>query len=387
MTCLDREWMAEAIRLARLGEGLTRPNPPVGAVVVKAGKMVGRGYHRRAGGPHAEVFALRQAGRQAAGATLYVTLEPCSSWGRTPPCTGAIIAAGIKRVVCAMADPNPRHAGKGFRLLRRAGISVDTGAGAAEATALLRPFSSSMVRARPYVTVKMATSLDGRIADSSGSSQWISGPQARGHVQGLRRRSDAIMVGARTVIKDNPSLIPRPARGRKPFRVIVDAVGSVPPQSRVFTDEFSKNTILATTGRCPVSQQEAYARCGAQVVVLPAAGRGVSLPALLNALHSRGILHVLCEGGGMLFGSLMKAKLVDELVVFVAPVMLGGDGLPVVAGINWALAKAPRMKIVEARQVGADVMIRLLSQPPAAPTGGTRVRAGCRLRSSRCSQG
>lgn len=361
MTDVDTKWMTEAIRLAQRGEGLTRPNPPVGAVVVKAGKIIGRGYHRKAGGPHAEVYALRQAGRKASGATLYVTLEPCSSWGRTPPCTGAIISAGIKQVVCAIADPNSKHAGKGFTLLRKAGISVKTGVGTTEAARILRPFASSMVRARPYVTVKMAVSLDGRIADSSGFSQWISGSHARAHVQVLRRRSDAIMVGAGTVIKDNPSLLPRPARGRKPFRVVVDAVGSVRPQSRVFTDEFSKNTILATTGRCPVSRQKAYARHGAHVVVLPAAGRGVSLPALMKALHAKGILHVLCEGGGVLFGSLIKAGLADELVLFVAPVMLGGDGFPAVAGINWALAKAPRMKMVEARQVGADVMIRLLS--------------------------
>lgn len=369
MTLYDTKWMAEAIRLARLGEGLTRPNPPVGAVVVKAGQIVGRGFHRKAGGPHAEVYALRQAGRKASGATLYVTLEPCSSWGRTPPCTGAIISAGIKRLVCAMADPNPKHAGKGFTVLRKAGITIETGVGTAEAAGILRPFASSMLRARPYVTVKMAVSLDGRIADSSGCSQWISGPQARAYVQSLRRQGDAIMVGAGTVIKDNPSLLPRPARGRKPFRVIVDAMGSVPPKSRVFTDEFSKNTILATTERCPLSRQKAYARHGAQVVVLPAAGRGVSLPTLMKALHARGILYVLCEGGGVLFGSLMKTKLVDELVLFVAPVMLGGDGLPAVAGINWALAKAPRMKMVEARQVGADVMMRLLSHAPS-PLGG-----------------
>lgn len=351
--------MEKALRFARLGEGLTRPNPPVGAVVVKAGEMVGCGYHRKAGGPHAEVYALRQAGSKARGATLYVTLEPCSSWGRTPPCTGAILAAGINRVVCAMADPNPKHAGRGLKLLRKAGVQVECGIGEPDASELLKPFTSSMLRARPYVTVKLATSLDGRIADSSGCSQWISGPKARVHVQGLRRRVDAILVGAGTATQDNPSLLPRPAKGRKPFRVIVDAQGSVPPQSRVFTDECSKNTLLATTGRCPVSQQKAYARHGAQVIVLPAAGRGVSLPALMKALHAKGIMHVLCEGGGVLVGALLKAKLVDELVMFVAPVILGGDGFPAAGGVNWPLAKAPRLKVVEACRVGDDVMIRM----------------------------
>jgi diaminohydroxyphosphoribosylaminopyrimidine deaminase/5-amino-6-(5-phosphoribosylamino)uracil reductase len=359
MSLLDAKWMAEAIRIARLGEGLTRPNPPVGAVVVKGGKIIGRGYHRKAGGPHAEVLALRQAGARAREATLYVTLEPCSSWGRTPPCTGAILAAGIQRVVCAMADPNPCHTGKGFILLRKAGVTVEVGPGAAEAFDLLRPFTSSMLRARPYLTVKLASSLDGRIADASGCSQWISGPKARVQVQGLRRRVDAVMVGAGTVIKDNPSLLPRPPRGRTPYRVIVDAKGTVSATARVFTDEHAACALLATTRHCSVRQRDAYAKGGAQVLVLPSSGRGVSLTALMKALHARGILHVVCEGGGVLVGSLLKAGLVDELLLFVAPVILGGNGRPSVGGVDWALAKAPRMKVVETGQVGDDVMIRL----------------------------
>jgi len=357
----DIKWMTEALRLARLGEGLTRPNPPVGAVVVKAGKIIGRGYHRKAGGPHAEIYALRQAGSRALGATLYVTLEPCSSWGRTPPCTDAILAAGIKRMVCAIADPNPRHEGKGFRLLRQARVKVDCGVGAAEAVELLRPFTSFMLRTRPYITVKLATSIDGRIADVSGCSQWISGPKARVQVQALRRRVDAVMVGAGTVIQDNPSLLPRPAKGRMPYRVIVDSMGKVSPQSRVFTDEFAACTILATTKRCPERQREIYAQRGAQVLVLPSSGRGVSLPALIKVLQALGIMHVVCEGGGLLVGSLLKAGLVDEMLLFVAPVILGCKGPAPVGAVNWALAKAPRMKVVESRLVGDDVMIRLQS--------------------------
>jgi diaminohydroxyphosphoribosylaminopyrimidine deaminase/5-amino-6-(5-phosphoribosylamino)uracil reductase len=354
----DTKWMAEALRLARLGEGLTRPNPPVGAVVVRNEKIVGRGYHRKAGGPHAEVYALRQAGAKAAGATIYVTLEPCSSWGRTPPCTDAILAAGIARVVCAVSDPNPKHAGKGFKLLRKAGIEVHCGVGSADACELLRPFTSSMTRSRPYLTVKLAVSLDGRIADATGCSQWISGPRARVYVQGLRRRADAIMVGAGTACEDNPSLLPRPAKGRKPYRVIVDASGRTPVQAKVFTDEQAARTILATTKRCPERRRQAYARHGAQVLVLPAAGRGVSWSALLKALHAKGIMHVVCEGGGMLVGSLLKTGLVDGLVLFVAPIVLGGNGRPSVGGVNWALANAPRLKVVESKQVGKDIMIR-----------------------------
>ncbi|MEI6563907.1 MAG: bifunctional diaminohydroxyphosphoribosylaminopyrimidine deaminase/5-amino-6-(5-phosphoribosylamino)uracil reductase RibD [bacterium] len=363
----DKKWMTEALRLARLGEGLTRPNPPVGAVIVKGGKIIGRGYHRKAGGPHAEIYALRQAGSRALGATLYVTLEPCSSWGFTPPCTDAILAAGLNRVVCSVADPNPRHAGKGFTILRRAGVSVQCGVGAAEGTEILRPFTTFMTRSRPYLTVKLATSLDGRLADSAGCSRWISGPKARVQVQGLRRRADAVMVGAGTVIQDNPSLTPRPARGRKPYRIIVDAAGRVSPQSRVFTDDVADCTILATTCRCPVRQREAYGKRGAQVIVLPAAGRGVSLGSLMKALHAKGIMHVVCEGGGVLVGSLLKAGLVDEMVMYVAPVILGGQGLASVGSVTWALAKAPRMTVVESCQVGDDVMIRLVG------------RARCRL--------
>lgn len=371
MNAHDEIWMHEALGLARRGEGLTRPNPPVGAVVVRAGRIVGRGWHRKAGGPHAEVYALRQAGKLAAGAVIYVTLEPCSTWGRTPPCTDAIIKAGIRKVVVAIPDPNPRHAGKAFRLLRKAGIEVVCGLCDLEAEALLAPFASSMLRHRPWVTLKLAQSLDGRIADSAGCSKWISGGKSRELVQELRRRVDAIMVGAGTVMADDPSLMPRPAKGRNPYRIIVDAAGKVSPSSRVFRDEYAEHTILATTKRCSAQRKIAYAARGAQVIVLPADGTGVSLHSLMRRLGQQGILHVLCEGGGELAASLIKADLMDEFVLFTAPVILGGNAVPAIGGTGWPLSGAPRLKTVEMRRVGDDVMFRYQKQGKESKRGAS----------------
>ena len=352
--------MREAVRLARLGEGLTRPNPPVGAVIVRNGRLIGCGFHRRAGGPHAEVYALRQAGPKARGSTLYVTLEPCCTWGRTPPCTDAILAAGIRRVVIATRDPNPRHAGRGLRILKRAGVLVASGILEKEAKSILQPFACSMLHRRPFVTVKMAVSLDGKIADANGRSKWITGPEARTVVQDLRRRCDVIMVGATTARKDDPSLLPRPARGRQPYRVIVDSSGRLPPASQVLNDEGRSRTIVATTRRCPAARCAAYEARGAQVWRLPATQGRVSLKALIHRLHKLGALHVLVEGGGELAAALLRTGCVDEVFWFVAPVAIGGGGVPAIGGTGWPLTKAPRMEIVELRQVGADVMLRAM---------------------------
>jgi diaminohydroxyphosphoribosylaminopyrimidine deaminase/5-amino-6-(5-phosphoribosylamino)uracil reductase len=232
----DIGWMREALALARRGVGRTRPNPPVGAVVVRDGRVVGRGFHRRAGMAHAEVEALRDAGGAAAGATLYVTLEPCSSWGRTGPCTEAIVAAGIRRVVVAARDPNPKHAGRGFRILRRAGVAVATGVLAAEGRELLAPFSRWVETGLPWVTLKLGMSVDGRLADATGRSQWITSPASRARVQDMRRTADAIIVGVGTALADDPSLTCRRYPASKPWRVIVDSRGRLPLKARVLTD-------------------------------------------------------------------------------------------------------------------------------------------------------
>ncbi len=354
----DERWMREAVRLARLGEGLTRPNPPVGAVVVRGGRVVGCGYHRKAGGPHAEVYALRQAGGRARGSTLYVTLEPCSTWGRTPPCTDAVVAAGIRRVVVGVRDPNPRHAGRGLRVLRRAGIQVDEQVCAGEAGELIQPFGSLMRRKRPWVILKMATSLDGRIADAAGRSKWISGSVSRGVVQSLRRQSDAVVVGAGTVAADDPLLLPRPARGRRPYRVIVDSCGRMPPTAKVFQGHGEPATVVATTRQCGDARRRAYVEAGGEVWILPETRSGVSLPALMRRLAGLGVMRVLVEGGGALAESLLKARLVDEVIMFVAPLVIGGGGVGAVGGQGWVLNKAPRLRVQDVRRSGGDVMIR-----------------------------
>ena len=368
MNDAHRHWMERALELARRGEGLTRPNPPVGAVVVQDGRLVGAGWHRRAGGPHAEVYALRQAGERARGATLYVTLEPCSTHGRTPPCTDAIRTSGIAEVVWAATDPAPGHRGSAGRLLRSAGVRVVTGVCRAEGEALLAPFACRLRTGRPYVTLKMAMTLDGRIADRRGLSRWITGPAARAEVQRLRRRADAVMVGAGTVRTDDPSLWPRPAGRRTPWRVVMDPAGRTSPRARVYTDERAAHTLVALGRSVPAARVKAYGRHGAAPLWVPA-GRVASVRSVLKQLAGLGALHVLCEGGGQLAASLLRAGVVDELVFFVAPAVLGAAGdFAVVGGPGWLLPGAPRLKFIEQRTVGPDLMIRAVPVPQQAAT-------------------
>lgn len=356
MTTHER-WMQRALTLARRGEGRTRPNPPVGAVVVKRGRLLSEGYHRRAGGAHAEVEALQGLGSRARGATLYVTLEPCCTRGRTPPCTERIIDAGIAAVVVAVRDPNPAHCGRGLRRLRAAGISVEVGVCQDEARTLLAPFAKWVTTGLPFVTLKMGMTLDGRIADRQGISRWITGSAARREVRQLRKRADAIMVGRRTALLDNPSLRWAKAAWRNPLRVIVDSEGKVSPGSQVFVDGQAENTIVATTRRCPDARAAAYAATGA---ALWRCGRGrhVSLKTLMRRLGKAGMLHVLCEGGGDLAAQLVRERLVDVFEFFVAPALLGGEGCPVLGGHGWSLGERPALQFVASRRVGNDILIR-----------------------------
>ena len=325
--------MRIALSLAGQGVGLTRPNPPVGAVVVKRCRISGRGYHAKAGEPHAEIHALKAAGKKAKGATLYVTLEPCCTHGRTPPCTDAIIASGIKRVVYGCVDPNPAHAGRADAILKNAGIAVTRDVLAVECAALIRPFAMRLLHQRPYVTLKLACTLDGKIADARGTSKWITGTMARETVQMLRRSADAIMIGAETLRADDPSLLPRPDESRQPYRVIIKGTRSLPRKSRVFNDEASERT-LVYEGK-----------------------RGLKL--ILRELARRDVMHVVCEGGGKLAESLLRADVVDELWLFYAPKILGGRAISSVAGAGWTLASAPHFSIVEMKQIGNDFLVRL----------------------------
>ncbi|MGB4240484.1 MAG: bifunctional diaminohydroxyphosphoribosylaminopyrimidine deaminase/5-amino-6-(5-phosphoribosylamino)uracil reductase RibD [Kiritimatiellia bacterium] len=351
----DQVWMQQALAMARRGLGLTRPNPPVGAVIVKNGRKIAQGYHRRAGGPHAEIVALRQAGSAARGATLYVTLEPCSTHGRTPPCTEAILRAGIARVVAATTDPNPKHAGRGLRLLRKAGLEVRGGVCRVEANTLIAPFACHMLHHRPFFTLKLGLSVDGRIADHTHSSRWITGPAARKEVQALRRAADAIMVGAGTVRHDNPSLWPRPDGQRNPWRIIIAGKGPLPLDAQVFNDDHAKRTIVAAPrGWQPPCAQIIRSK-GASVLELPVKN---FLPSLARELGNLGIMHVLCEGGGILAGDLLQAGLVDELCIFFSPVLIGGP-VGAMGLAQWKLNVAPRFSLRESRRVGHDLFIRM----------------------------
>lgn len=321
MQRVDARFMREALRLAARGLGRTRPNPAVGAVLVKRGAIIGRGYHARCGLPHAEAAAIAAAIESPRGADLYVTLEPCGHFGKTPPCAQAIIAAGIARVFYGCPDPNPATAGKGPAMLRKAGIAVAKGPLAAEARDFNAPYLTWVGAGRPLVTAKWAMTLDGKIATRTSDSRWISGQASRRIAHGLRNTADAVMVGSGTVLADDPELTCRLPRGRTPLRVILDRRGRVPLDARVFATR-AKGPVLVYTARA--GHARALAAFGIDAVrVKPARGRG-ALAGILRDLGGRGIHHLLLEGGEALLGAFFDAGLVDRVVVFVAPKIAGG---------------------------------------------------------------
>ncbi|HUI07957.1 MAG TPA: bifunctional diaminohydroxyphosphoribosylaminopyrimidine deaminase/5-amino-6-(5-phosphoribosylamino)uracil reductase RibD [Verrucomicrobiae bacterium] len=371
----DEQFMRRALALARCGFGKTSPNPVVGAVLVKHGRVIGEGWHKRAGGPHAEVFAFRMAnaartrGRDvrastpplaARRSTLYVTMEPCSTWGKTPPCTDAIVAAGVRRVVVAALDPNPKHNGRGLKILRRAGIRVDAGLLADEATAMNEAFNKWIATGTPFVIAKAAMSLDGKIATRTGDAQWITSEAARREAHKLRARVDAVMVGANTVIRDNPRLTLRHGvRGRQPWRVVVDARGRSPCQARVYTDRFRHRTIVFTTRLSSSQWRRTLALRNVVVIVVPAKKGRVHLGVALRELGRMESTNVLIEGGSELLGSLFDARLVDNVVLFYAPVIIGGrDAVTAVAGEGASqVARAIRLVDCHCQPIGKGEML------------------------------
>ncbi len=343
--------MARALQLAALGRCSTFPNPRVGAVVVSDGQVVGEGWHRRAGEPHAEVFALREAGERARGADLYVTLEPCSHHGRTPPCADAVIAAGLARVVVAMADPNPLVAGRGLDRLRAAGIAVDCGLMGTEARRLNRGFVSRMERGRPWVTLKLGASLDGRTAMASGESQWITSPEARADVHRLRAEAGAVLTSSATVLADDPQLSVRGIEAsRQPDRIVLDGGARVPVDARVWAPGARRLWISAMS---PASWPD-----GVEALQVPAANGRLDLAAALTALGSAAVNEVLVECGPGLAGALLQARLVDELIVYLAPSLLGSEarGLAALPGLA-ALDQRLRLRYTDLRQIGPDLRI------------------------------
>ena len=361
----DEKYMHMALRLAEKARGRTSPNPLVGAVVVKNGKVVGRGYHRKAGEPHAEVIALGKAGTAATGATLYVTLEPCSHTNkRTPPCSPLVIKSGVQRVVIAMIDPNPRVSGGGINAIRETGIEVVTGVLEAEARRLNEAFVEHVTKKVPFVTLKIAQTLDGKIATKTGESKWITGEEARREGHRLRNWNDAILVGINTVLKDDPSLTARIPGGRDPVRVILDSSLRVPLNAKVITQKSRAKTIIATLAKSKKNKIRKLQDAGAEVLIVKAAGGRVDLRDLMRKLGEQDIMSVLIEGGAEVLAAALRAGIVSKAVIFIAPMlMMGKDSLCSIGGFSPVKLKhALRLRNVTTHFVGQDIMVEAYLQ-------------------------
>jgi diaminohydroxyphosphoribosylaminopyrimidine deaminase/5-amino-6-(5-phosphoribosylamino)uracil reductase len=355
----DEFHMRRCLSLAERGLGFTSPNPAVGAVVVKDGRVVGKGYHRRSGAEHAEVIALRQAGERAAGATLYVSLEPCAHYGKTPPCADEIIRRKVARVVVALRDPNPLVDGKGIARLEEAGLAVETGLLQKRARRLNEAFVVNMLSRRPFVALKAAASLDGRIATSSGESRWITGEEARAFAHLLRGRHDAVMAGINTVLKDDPLLTPRvpPYEGKKTMRVVVDSRARIPMDSALVKSARETPLLVAVTGQALPGKVKTLTAQGVTVLLVNEDRGRVDLDDLLAKLYTLSVCSVLVEGGGELLASFVERDLYDKLYLFQAPKLLGGrTALSFLGGRGIEkLDRAPRLKQVASRRLGEDM--------------------------------
>jgi diaminohydroxyphosphoribosylaminopyrimidine deaminase/5-amino-6-(5-phosphoribosylamino)uracil reductase len=355
---LDQTYMNVALHLARAALGQTSPNPVVGAVLVKNNQIVGLGSHLRAGDAHAEIYALRMAGDQAKGATLYVTLEPCNHHGKTPPCTEAVVQAGVKRVVIAAKDPNPLVSGRGIARLKEAGLEVEVGLGREEAERLNEVFNYYIVHRRPFVTLKTATTLDGKIATAGGESQWITGQEARRDVHLLRRMNDAILVGINTVLRDNPRLTARLKGGaRQPIRIVLDSSLKIPLDARLLdTDEAP--TWIFTTHKAPQEKIDQLVKRGARVFITDSIPH-VDIGAVLSTLGKEGVTSLLVEGGGKVNASFLRDGYVNKLIAYLSPKIFGGDLAPGAFGGQGvqAIEESVMLKEMQIEKIGEDIKI------------------------------
>lgn len=357
---LDRWHMHRALDLAAQGQGAVEPNPMVGCVIAHGAEVIGEGWHQRFGGPHAEIEALQVAGPRAAGATMYVTLEPCCHHGKTPPCTQAIMGAGIRRVVAAMADPFPQVAGGGLQQLAAAGIDVASGLLEEQARDLNAPYLKRLSTGRPWVIAKWAMTLDGKIASRLGSSRWISSEASRAQVHALRGRVDAVMIGSRTAAADDPLLTVRPPGLRTPLRVVFDSQATLAPDSQLVATARHTPLLVAVASDAPAAHCRPLQLAGCEVLTLPGLTPSERMLELLDELGRRQHTNLLVEGGGQLLGALFDLQQIDEVHVFVAPKLIGGaTAVSPLAGLGLAdMPAAQGLKQVEIRQTGPDVYIR-----------------------------
>jgi diaminohydroxyphosphoribosylaminopyrimidine deaminase/5-amino-6-(5-phosphoribosylamino)uracil reductase len=354
-------FMRIALEEAAKGLGRTSPNPVVGAVLVKGGRIIARGYHKKAGTAHAEVVALEAAGAKARGADLYTTLEPCDHYGRTPPCSMAVLEAGVRRVICGSSDPNPKVNGKGVARLRRGGVEVLTGVLREEADALNRPFFKVIQKGLPYVTLKAAVTLDGKLATVTGDSRWVTGELAREWVHRLRNQVDAIVVGANTVRLDNPKLTTRlpGGVGRDAVRIVVDSRLRLTPKYTVFTQRSAARTVLVTLEDPAGRKARRFTELGVDVWQVREKNGRVDLKALLKRVAQEGLNHVLVEGGAELYGSFIRERLADSLALFVAPKLIGAKGLSWAGELGVkAMQDAHAVKDLRFEQLGEDLLIQ-----------------------------
>jgi diaminohydroxyphosphoribosylaminopyrimidine deaminase/5-amino-6-(5-phosphoribosylamino)uracil reductase len=354
----DIDYMKRAFELAERGKGHTSPNPMVGAIVVKDGKIIGGSWHKRCGGPHAEIAALQRAGGRAKGAKLYVTLEPCFHFGRTPPCVDAVISAGIKEVIIGMKDPNPLTNGKSIAKLRRAGIKVKVGILQKELEGLNEAFVKYITRKMPFVVAKSAQTLDGKIAPASGGSKWITSKKTRAFSRRLRNDFDAILVGINTVLKDDPGLN-APRKSKRLKKIILDSRLRIPPTAKLFKNTLPADCLIATTTKAGSEKIDRFRKRGIQVIVCPQKNGGVDLKWLFKELAKREIANLLIEGGAHVIGSALNAKLVDKRHIFVAPKIMGDkNALDAAYGFKGSrLAQAVKLKEVTVQRIGGDIFV------------------------------